>query len=198
MTPPGRELSRQAFLRRVVRTVFHAMAFAAAAGASATAPTELPASVQQMQAGLKTDGRIALHGLQFDTGKSEITPDSRPQLEEMAKPLKAGAGPRVFSVGHTDDQGAVDGDLTLSRRRAEAAALATEHGIDARRLSARIDADFAPAASNADDAVRARNRRVDLVVQSVLPAPQGGRPASAGLLVVAPASGREAARPQLV
>ena len=39
------------------------------------------ASLQQMQEGLKAEGRIALYGLQFDTGKAEIKAGSRPQLE---------------------------------------------------------------------------------------------------------------------
>ena len=85
----------------------------------------------------------------------------------MAKLLKAEAGLRVFIVGHTDNQGGVDDNLALSRHRAEAvaAALATEYGIDARRLSARGVANFAPLATNADEAGRAKNRRVELVVQ---------------------------------
>lgn len=125
------------------------------------------ASQQQMQAGLKAEGKVAVYGLYFDTGKADVKPESKPQLEEMAKLLKADAGLRVFIVGHTDNQGNVDDNLTLSRRRAEAvvAALGSQHGIDTKRLSARGVANFAPVASNAEEAGRAKNRRVELVVQ---------------------------------
>ncbi len=135
--------------------------------AAPMATGNVTATRQQMQDGLKAEGRIALYGLQFDTGKAEIKPQSKPQLDEMAELLRANAALRVFIVGHTDNQGGVDDNLTLSRRRAEAvaAALSAQYGIDARRLSARGVANFAPVASNADDAGRARNRRVELVVQ---------------------------------
>jgi flagellar motor protein MotB len=44
-------------------------------------------------------------------------------------------------------------------------ALVQEHHVDARRLSARGVASFAPVASNAAEAGRAKNRRVELVAQ---------------------------------
>jgi outer membrane protein OmpA-like peptidoglycan-associated protein len=125
------------------------------------------ASQQQLQAGLKAEGKVAIYGLYFDTGKAEIKPESKAQLDEMSKLLKTDASLRVFIVGHTDNQGSVDGNLALSRRRAEAvvAALGSQYGIDAKRLSAQGVANFAPVASNADEGGRAKNRRVELVVQ---------------------------------
>jgi OmpA-OmpF porin, OOP family len=128
---------------------------------------KVSATLEQMQRGLQAEGRVALYGLYFDTGKSEVKPDSKPQLEEMARLLKAEPGLRVFVIGHTDNQGALDANLQLSQRRAEAvvAALSTQHGIDAKRLSARGVANFAPLASNAAEAGRAKNRRVELVAQ---------------------------------
>lgn len=134
---------------------------------TAMASGSVTATLQQLQQGLKADGKIALYGLLFDTGRAEIKPESKPQLDEMAKLLQTDAGLRVFIVGHTDNQGKVDDNLGLSRRRAEAvvAALSGQYGIDAKRLSARGVANFAPVASNAQEAGRARNRRVELVVQ---------------------------------
>jgi len=117
--------------------------------------------------GLKAEGRMAVYGLSFDTGKAEIRPESQPQLAEMAKLLKAQPALKVFIVGHTDNLGQVDANLSLSQRRAEAivAALAKDFGIAANRLQARGVANFAPVASNAAEEGRARNRRVELVVQ---------------------------------
>ncbi|MFY7974126.1 MAG: OmpA family protein [Rubrivivax sp.] len=117
--------------------------------------------------GLQAQGRIALYGVFFDTAKAEIKPESRAQLDEMARLLKSQPALKVHVVGHTDNQGALEANLTLSRQRAQAVvdALVKTHGIDARRLGAAGVASYAPLASNGDDAGRARNRRVELVVQ---------------------------------
>ncbi len=125
------------------------------------------ASLQQMKSGLQAEGKIALYGLYFDTGKAEVKPESKPQLEEMAKLLQAEPGLRVFIVGHTDNQGSLETNQPLSQRRAEAvaAALAAQHGIAASRMTARGVASLAPMANNAAEPGRAKNRRVELVAQ---------------------------------
>ncbi len=117
--------------------------------------------------GLNVEGKIALYGIYFDTGKSELKPESKAQLDEMARLLQANAALRVFIVGHTDNQGALDANLALSRTRAQAVvdALVKTHKIDARRLAAAGVANYAPVASNAGEAGRAKNRRVELVAQ---------------------------------
>jgi len=120
-----------------------------------------------LQKALGAEGKVALYGIYFDTGKAALKPESRPQLAEMAKLLQAQPALKVHIVGHTDNQGAIAGNLSLSQQRAEAvvAALVQQHQVDARRLSARGLASFAPVASNAAEAGRARNRRVELVEQ---------------------------------
>ncbi|MEY4589367.1 MAG: hypothetical protein RL497_1443 [Pseudomonadota bacterium] len=121
----------------------------------------------QINSGLSAEGKISLYGINFDTGKAEIKAESKPQLAEMAKLLKDNAALNVFIVGHTDNQGALDANLDLSQRRANAiaSALVSEHKIDAKRLSARGLANLAPVASNGSEAGRAKNRRVELVEQ---------------------------------
>lgn len=120
-----------------------------------------------MQTGLKSDGKIALYGIFFDSGKAELKPESKAQLEEMAKLLQSQPSLKVYIVGHTDNQGALDANLALSQQRAVAVggALSATHKIDAKRLHAKGVASLAPVASNDDDAGRAKNRRVELVVQ---------------------------------
>jgi outer membrane protein OmpA-like peptidoglycan-associated protein len=117
--------------------------------------------------GLQADGKMALYGVYFDTGKSELKPESKAQLAEMAKLLQGNAALRVFVVGHTDNQGSVEANLALSRARAQAVvdALVKSHKIDAKRLGAAGVAGYAPVASNAAETGRAKNRRVELVVQ---------------------------------
>jgi OmpA-OmpF porin, OOP family len=120
-----------------------------------------------MSAGLASEGKIALYGVYFDTGKAEVLAPSKPQLEEMAKFLQTDRGANVFVVGHTDNQGSLDANLALSQRRAEAVVktLIADFKIDAKRLVAKGVANFSPVTSNAAEAGRAKNRRVELVGQ---------------------------------
>jgi len=63
--------------------------------------------------------------------------------------------------------GTLPANLDLSRRRADAVAatLSQGWGIARDRLTANGVASLAPVASNRDEAGRARNRRVELVLQ---------------------------------
>jgi outer membrane protein OmpA-like peptidoglycan-associated protein len=117
--------------------------------------------------GLQRDGKIALYGVQFDTNKAEIRAQSAAQLKEMADALKAAPKLKVYIVGHTDSDGDLEANLLLSQKRAQAvvAALSKTYGIAADRLNARGVASLAPVASNAADAGKARNRRVEMVVR---------------------------------
>ncbi len=116
--------------------------------------------------GLKDEGKVALYGVLFDTGKTEVLPDSKAQLDHMAALLKAQPTLKVFVVGHTDNVGALDANLALSQGRAQAVVAAlTQRGIAAARLQARGVANLAPVASNASEDGRAKNRRVEMVLQ---------------------------------
>lgn len=126
------------------------------------------ADAATLQAGLSGQGRATLGGLFFDTGKAQLKVDSKSQLEAMATVLKSQSAWKVFIVGHTDNIGDFDANLALSQQRAQAvvtALTAAPFNIDARRLSAKGAANIAPAAPNSDEAGRARNRRVEMVLQ---------------------------------
>lgn len=117
--------------------------------------------------GLQSEGKVALYGLYFDTGKATIKPESKPQLDQMARLLQSDGSLRVHIVGHTDNQGALDGNLALSKARAQTVvdALTATYKVDAKRLSAAGVASYAPLGNNATDTGRARNRRVEMVLQ---------------------------------
>ena len=116
--------------------------------------------------GLQAEGKVALYGVLFDTGKADIKPDSAGQLDQMAAVLKAQPALKVFIVGHTDNAGNVDANVKLSQARAQAVVAAlTQRGIAANRLQAHGNANYAPVASNATDDGRAKNRRVEMVLQ---------------------------------
>jgi OmpA-OmpF porin, OOP family len=118
-----------------------------------------------MQKGLGETGHIALYGIYFDTDKAVVKSESQPTLGEIAKLLTSQPQLSVFIVGHTDNQGAHDYNLDLSRRRAEAVAaeLVKSYRIAPQRLRTAGVGFLAPVGSNATDAGRALNRRVELV-----------------------------------
>jgi OmpA-OmpF porin, OOP family len=118
-----------------------------------------------MAKGLGETGHIALYGIYFDTDKAVVKAESRPTLEQIAKLLGAQPQLGVFIVGHTDNQGAYDYNLDLSRRRAEAVAaeLVKNYRIAQARLRTAGVGFLSPVGSNGSDSGRALNRRVELV-----------------------------------
>lgn len=118
-----------------------------------------------MQRDIAASGRVAMHGILFDFDKDSMRPDSRPQLEEIAKFLKTQPDLRVLIVGHTDAKGAYDYNRDLSHRRARSIVdtLVRDHGVAAARLTPVGVGMAAPMATNRTDQGRALNRRVELV-----------------------------------
>lgn len=123
--------------------------------------------VEASQLGREIDqnGRTNVYGILFDYDKADIRPESQPQLKAIAELLSKSPALRLDVVGHTDNQGSAAYNLKLSDMRAFSvvAELATRYGIDRGRLNALGKGLEQPVASNADEAGRARNRRVELV-----------------------------------
>jgi OmpA-OmpF porin, OOP family len=116
---------------------------------------------------LETTGKAVIYGIYFDVDKAEIKPESKTQLDEIARLLKQHPDIKLTVTGHTDNQGPAAHNQQLSQRRADAivAALVTTYGIPAARLTAQGMGSSAPVASNATEDGRAKNRRVELVKQ---------------------------------
>ena len=124
-------------------------------------------SANEMGKSLDASGKVAVYGILFDTNKADIKPESKASLEQIGTLLKHQARLKLHVVGHTDNVGSLPANIDLSKRRAEAvvAALAGTYGITRDRLTANGVASLAPVASNTDEAGRAKNRRVELVLQ---------------------------------
>jgi len=116
---------------------------------------------------LKNSGHVAVSGIFFDTGKSDLKPESEQAISEIGKLLKKDAGLKVYVVGHTDNVGGLESNMKLSQARAEAVmqALVKTYGIAASRMQAFGNGPYAPVSSNDNDEGKARNRRVELVKQ---------------------------------
>lgn len=119
----------------------------------------------EMSQALADSGKVALYGINFDTDKDTVRPDSEPTLKEIAKLLADNPRLNIHVVGHTDNQGKPDYNLDLSRRRAATVAreLTSRYAIAANRVDSFGCGQYAPAASNDSDEGRAKNRRVELV-----------------------------------
>ena len=122
-------------------------------------------SVDQLAEDLRVHGHVAVRGIYFDSGRAQVKDASRPALARVAKLLADRPDLALHVVGHTDDVGGLGFNLDLSRERAEAvvAALAEDHAITPGRLHPHGVGPLAPVASNATEAGRAQNRRVELV-----------------------------------
>jgi outer membrane protein OmpA-like peptidoglycan-associated protein len=119
----------------------------------------------EMASALSETGKIAIYGILFDYDKSDIKPESRPALDEIANLMTTSPDLKILVVGHTDNEGSMEYNLGLSMARAQAivAELTGTYGIAGDRLSPAGAGFLSPVASNRTEAGRAENRRVELV-----------------------------------
>jgi OmpA-OmpF porin, OOP family len=113
---------------------------------------------------LAKTGSVTLNNILFDTGKATIRPESEAPLRAVIDLMKGNSALRLEIQGHTDNVGAKDANLALSRDRAESVkAYLVKGGLDAARLTTAGLGDTQPVADNTTEAGRAQNRRVVLV-----------------------------------
>jgi outer membrane protein OmpA-like peptidoglycan-associated protein len=120
---------------------------------------------EKMLSSIAESGKVALYGIYFATDSANIQNNSAPTLQEIAKLMEANPDLNLIVVGHTDNQGSYEYNMNLSQQRADAVAksLSTEYGASTSRLRSAGVGYLAPAASNADEAGKQLNRRVELV-----------------------------------
>jgi len=104
-------------------------------------------------------------GPNFDFDKATLTPAGKAKVADAARTLKDNPSIHVEVGGHTDSIGSDAYNQRLSERRAKTVAEElTRDGISASRLTVRGYGERKPVADNATEAGRARNRRVEIVV----------------------------------
>ncbi|MDJ0858838.1 MAG: OmpA family protein, partial [Dinoroseobacter sp.] len=113
-------------------------------------------------------GTIVLEGLEFETGSAALSDADYPGLRELAAFLASNPDATVILVGHTDAEGNLEPNITLSRQRAEAVRTRLINGF--RVPPAQLLADgvgyLAPRATNTTQEGRLRNRRVEAVLMA--------------------------------
>lgn len=127
---------------------------------------EAESTASDLVARLLAEGHVVLADVAFETGAVQLGDGQYQSLELLAAFLSANDTYRLALVGHTDDVGALQDNISLSRRRAQAvrARLIEQHGV----APARVEADgvgyLAPIASNITQDGRQANRRVEAVL----------------------------------
>ncbi len=104
-----------------------------------------------------------LGGDAFGSGSASLTGAAQASLRALAGVLGGSDSLRI--EGHTDSQGGEAANQALSQRRAEAVMRTlAEAGIDGGRMQATGRGESSPVADNGSAAGRARNRRVEIII----------------------------------
>lgn len=108
---------------------------------------------------------FVLENVYFETGKSNLKPNSFKALNDLVEILKIKSTMAVEIQGHTDNVGKDEDNLKLSQERAdEVRKYLISKGISEARVSAKGYGPTMPVADNGTDAGKAKNRRTSLKV----------------------------------
>lgn len=114
---------------------------------------------------LITEGKLITYGITFATNSAVVNPFSYGTIKSIADVLKEHEKISIEVVGHTDNVGADESNLTLSQRRSEAVKdiLVNQFGINAERIKSSGKGESEPLAENDTAEGKAKNRRVEFI-----------------------------------
>lgn len=120
-------------------------------------PDEVPEAVKKFSG--------VIEGIYFASGKATIKPKSRRKLDQAVSLLREYPDTKLKVVGHTDNSGRYESNMSLSQKRAESVrAYLIDHGIDEGRLQTEGRGPDLPIEDNATKAGRASNRRIEFLL----------------------------------
>jgi outer membrane protein OmpA-like peptidoglycan-associated protein len=112
---------------------------------------------------INNDGFVALY-INFETGKSDIKPESQPIIVQIKEMLLQNTGLKISIEGHTDNVGNEQSNQTLSEARANSIKNAlVSMGIAVTRLKSKGWGQSKPIAENTTEEGKSKNRRVEIV-----------------------------------
>jgi len=111
---------------------------------------------------VKMDVPIVLEGITFETGKSDITPESAVVLQAALKTLTTYPDIIVEISGHTDNVGSNSSNQSLSQRRADSVRFwLISNGVDPDRIIAKGYGEEFPRVPNDTPDNKRMNRRIE-------------------------------------
>jgi OmpA-OmpF porin, OOP family len=114
---------------------------------------------------LEVGKTFLLKNIYFDSDQAELLPRSNVELDKLLYIMQQNPKLAIEIMGHTDNIGAEDYNLTLSKKRAEqVAAFLTKNGISSARLKSSGFGSTKPIASNEAEETRQLNRRVEFKI----------------------------------
>ncbi len=107
-------------------------------------------------------GNAYLPSIYFETGKHFVTYANYERVAAIAKVLKANPNIRMRVIGHTDQNGTEEANITLGEKRAQAVVdhLIDIYGVDPTQIFAESKGEFELISNKVDEV----NRRVDFVI----------------------------------
>ena len=109
---------------------------------------------------------MSINAISFRSGKSMIEPSSYPVLDKVGQALKLFPNASISVEGHTDSMGSDSTNLLLSQDRADAVReyLISNLGVSVEKVSSVGYGESTPVANNETESGRARNRRIEIVM----------------------------------
>ncbi|GAB3778978.1 OmpA family protein [Spirosoma horti] len=108
---------------------------------------------------------VRLNNIFFDTGKSELRPESGPELDRLVTTLNESPKMVIEVRGHTDNTGSNEINAKLSQDRADSVReYFISKGIEPDRIASKGFGESKPIAPNDTDDGRQKNRRVEFVI----------------------------------
>lgn len=109
---------------------------------------------------------VNLKNVLFAQAKTDILPESYPELDLVVNFLKENSKVRIELMGHTDGRGVHADNVRLSQQRVnKVKEYLVSKGIEARRISGKGFGGSKPIASNDTEESRRMNRRVEFVIK---------------------------------
>lgn len=114
---------------------------------------------------LKVGTTVNLKNVLFEKGTPNLLTDSYGELNSVAKMMMDNPNINIELQGHTDNQGSGRLNLELSQKRVDVVkAYLVEKGIESLRITGKGFGGTRPIASNASEATRKLNRRVEFTI----------------------------------
>ncbi len=111
--------------------------------------------------------QMTLDDIAFAPGQSELKPETRGHLNKLIQFVNQDKFKQIHIEGHTDSRGNTKANQALSQKRADAVKAALiAAGIDGKRIVSVGLGERQPVADNDSEEGRAKNRRVDVILES--------------------------------